>query len=48
MSKKCKDLQILYLNDNRICDISPLLVCSAPSKIKENNNKNIIFKELMH
>ena len=46
MSKKCKDLQILYLNDNRICDISPLLVCSDPSEIKENNNKNIIFKEL--
>ena len=46
MSKKCKDLQILYLNDNRICDISPLLVCSHPSEIKENNNKNIIFEEL--
>ena len=46
MSKKCKHLQILYLNDNRICDISPLLDCSDPSEIKEKNNKNIIFKEL--
>ena len=37
MAKRCKNLKTLYLNDNKINDISPLV------KYDENNDVDLIF-----
>jgi len=48
LSKKCKDLEKLYLNDNKILDITPLKEYSANSKNDANSEKKsgLIFDNL--